>query len=67
MSVTVQQDGTIYSLLYICNRSTCFGWYLHPSPGAHITVITTSGTGQTLSANFHYRRGVVPTQTTPLQ
>ena len=25
------------------NCSTCFGWYLHPSPGAHTTVSTASG------------------------
>jgi len=29
------------------NCPTCFGWKLHPSLGAHITVITASGTGQT--------------------
>jgi hypothetical protein len=26
----------------------------HPSSGAHITVITASGTGQTVSATFRY-------------
>jgi len=26
MSITVQQDATIYSLLYFCNCSTCFVW-----------------------------------------
>ena len=40
--------------------STCFGWQLHPSSGAHITIITESGTGQTVSATFHYG-GEVPT------
>ena len=55
LSIIVQQDATIYSLLYICNRSTCFGWYLHPSSRAHITVVTASGTGQTVSATFRYR------------
>jgi hypothetical protein len=30
--------------LFISGKcSTCFGWYLHPSPGAHITVSTASG------------------------
>ena len=33
---------TIY--LYLENCSTCFGWYLHPSSGAHINVLTVSGT-----------------------
>ena len=30
------------------NCSTCFGWYLHPSPGAHTTESTASGTCQTV-------------------
>jgi len=30
------------------NCSTCFGWYIHPSSGAQITVTTASGTGQPL-------------------
>ena len=33
---------TVY--LFLENCSTCFGWYLHPSSGAHITVFTVSGT-----------------------
>jgi len=38
----------LYTVYYISvNCSTCFGWYLDPSSGAHITVITSSGTGQT--------------------
>jgi len=36
MSVTVQQDATIYSFYYIsADSSTCFWWYPHPSSGAH--------------------------------
>ena len=42
------QQYTFYLFLEKC--STCFGWYLHQSSGAHITVITVSGTGQTVSA-----------------
>ena len=38
--------------------STCFGWYLHPSSGAHVTVITASGTVQTVLATFRYRGAV---------
>ena len=34
--ITVQQDATIYSFLFPANCSTCFGWYLHPSSGAHV-------------------------------
>jgi hypothetical protein len=31
----IQQDATLH-ILFICgNRSTCFGWYFHPSSGAH--------------------------------
>ena len=30
------------------NCSTCFGWFLHPSSGAQITVTTASGTSQPL-------------------
>jgi hypothetical protein len=42
MSIIVQQDATIYSLFMSVNCCTCFGWYLHPSSGAHITVSTES-------------------------
>jgi len=52
MSIIVQQDATMYISLCFCKLLTCFGWLLHPSSGAHITVITASGTGQTVSANF---------------
>jgi len=46
----------LYIVHYISvNCSTCFEWLLHPSSRAHITVITASGTGQTVSATFRYR------------
>ena len=49
----------LYTVYYISvNCSTCFGWYLHPSSGAQITVITASGTCQTVSATCRYRGGV---------
>jgi len=38
MIIIVQQDATIYTLFISVNRSTFFGWYLHPSSGAHVTV-----------------------------
>ena len=39
VSIDVQRNATIYSLLFFCiDCSTCFGLYLHPSSGAHITV-----------------------------
>jgi len=36
------QFYTVY--LFLGNCSTCFGWYLHPSSGTHVTVFTVSGT-----------------------
>ena len=46
VSINVQQVATIHSLSVNC--STCFGWSLHPSAGAQITVSTASGTSQPL-------------------
>jgi hypothetical protein len=43
MTIIVWQDATIYSLFMSVNCSTCFGWYLQPSSGTHITVSTASG------------------------
>ena len=40
------QRYTVY--LFLENCSTCFGWYLHPSSGAHTTVSTASGTCHTV-------------------
>ena len=45
--ITVQQDAMLYSLFIFVHCSPCFGWYLHPSSGAHTTVSTASGTCQT--------------------
>ena len=46
MSINVQQDATIHTLSVNC--STCFGWFLHSSSGAQITVSTASSTSQPL-------------------
>jgi hypothetical protein len=54
MSIIVQQNVTIYSLLYFYKLLYIFGCLFHPSSGAYITVITASGTGQTISAPFRY-------------
>ena len=54
-SIIVQQDTKIYSLLMTANCSTCFGWYLHPSSGAHITVSTVSGINETVTATCRER------------
>jgi hypothetical protein len=59
MSIIVQQDAIIYSLLYFCKLLYMFRAV---SSGAHITAITASGTGQTVSATFRYR-GEVGTAT----
>ena len=40
--------------LFLENCSTCFGWYLHPSLGAHTTVFTVSVTCQTVTATCRY-------------
>jgi len=55
MPIIVQQDATIYSLFISVNRSTCFGWYLHPSPAAHVTVSTASGISKTVIATCRKR------------
>ena len=36
MSIIAQQDATIYNfIIFSADSSTCFGWYPHPSSGAH--------------------------------
>jgi len=46
MSINVQQDATYTQFILCVNCPTCFGWFLHSSPGAQITVSTASGTSQ---------------------
>jgi hypothetical protein len=41
--IYIQQDATLHSLFISGKCSTCFGWYFHPSSGAHTTVSTASG------------------------
>jgi hypothetical protein len=53
--IYIQQDAKLHSLFISVNCSTCFGWYLHPSSGAHTTVSTASGTCQTVTATCRYR------------
>ena len=50
MALIMQQDATEYSLLISTNCSTCFGWYLHPSSGAHNPLSTVSGINETCNA-----------------
>ena len=49
MPIIVQQDATKYSLFISVNRSACFGLYLHPSSGAHVTVSTAAVSVQSRS------------------
>ena len=39
-----------FTQFFLENCSTCFGWYLHPSSGAHTTVFTVSDTCQIVTA-----------------
>ena len=55
VSITVQQDGTIYSLFITLDSSTCFWWYLHPSSGAHNTVSTVPRINETCTATCRER------------
>ena len=56
--IYIQQDATLHSLFISGNCSICFGWYLHPSSGAHATVSAASGTCQTVTTTCRYRGGV---------
>jgi hypothetical protein len=53
--VYIQQDATLHSLFISGNCSTRFGWYFHPSSGAHTTVSTASGICHTFTAICRYR------------
>jgi len=55
VAIIIQQDATICSLFISVNRSTCFGWYLDASSGAHVTVSTVSGIIETVTANCRER------------
>jgi hypothetical protein len=50
------QRYTVY--LYLETALTRFGWYFHPSSGAHTTVSIASGICHTVTAICHYRRRV---------
>jgi hypothetical protein len=55
ISIHIQQDATLHSLFISWNCSTCFGWYLHPSSGAHTTVSTAFCICHTVTAICRYR------------
>jgi hypothetical protein len=46
----IQQDATLHSSFISGNCCTCFGWYFHPSSGAHTTLSTASGICHTVTA-----------------
>jgi hypothetical protein len=54
--IYIQQDAMLRSLFISGNYSTRFGWYFHPSSGAHTPVSTTSGICHTVTAICRYRR-----------
>ena len=63
--IYIQQDATLHTLFSSGNCYTCFGWYLHPSSGAHTTVSTASGICQTVTATCRYGGGVGTAVPTP--
>jgi hypothetical protein len=46
----IQQGATLHGLFISGTCSTYFGWYFHPSSGAHTTVSTASGISHTVTA-----------------
>jgi len=53
ISIYIQQDATLHSLFISGNCPTCFGWYLHPSSGAHIPVSTASGICHAITTTYY--------------
>jgi len=60
MPINVQQDATMYSLFISVNRSTFFGWYLHPSSGAHVTANDENSGQQHLRQESEYHPKIRP-------
>jgi hypothetical protein len=48
--IYIQQDATLHRFFISGNCSTHFGWYFHPSSGAHTTVSTAYGICHTVTA-----------------
>jgi len=59
--VTLNAAPCTYSLFVTANRATCFGWYLHPSSGADVTVSTAYGISKTVNATYREARLVTIT------
>jgi hypothetical protein len=45
----------VTQFILFVNCTTCFGWYLHPSSGAHTILSTASGICHTVTATCRYR------------
>jgi hypothetical protein len=54
LSIFVQQDATVHSLLYLCKLLYMFRVVTPPIIRSTYTVITAPGTGQTVSATLRY-------------
>ena len=65
MSTIIQQDATIYNLFISTNSATCFGFYLHPSSGSHITVSTVTSIIQTVTTTPTFRQVAVSVSVMP--
>jgi hypothetical protein len=55
ITIYIQQNAMLHSLFISGNCSTCFGWYFHPSSGAHTTVFTASRICHTVTFIRRYR------------
>ena len=47
------KNATIYRSFLSINCCACYGWYLHQSSGAHITVSTLSGINEIVTNTSH--------------
>ena len=55
--IYIQQYATLHSQFISGNYSACFGWYLHPSSGAHTAVSTASGICHNVTATCRLAAG----------
>jgi hypothetical protein len=53
ISMYIQPDETLHSLFISGNFSTCFGWYLYPSSGAHTILSAATGIYLTVIATCY--------------
>jgi hypothetical protein len=55
--IYIQQKSKLQFVIF-GDCYACFGWYFHPTSGAHTTISTTSGICHTVTAICSYRGGV---------